>query len=116
MQYHDENDCSKYCCLSSVKRWAFIISENLCIDLNIRLIAGKHYPIGVKCPRQLTDNYSANNDAKCAAWAAEAKTLRSLIRYDLNQNLDAFNPSYEFVKLQEDALSKMTSNFIDLGK
>ncbi|KAH8246316.1 hypothetical protein KR032_000227 [Drosophila birchii] len=43
-QFHEENDRSKYCTLSLVKRWCFIFSDFMCGDLAITVLPGKHIP------------------------------------------------------------------------
>ncbi|KAH8258868.1 hypothetical protein KR038_011113 [Drosophila bunnanda] len=43
-QFHEENDRSKYCTQSMVKRWSFIFSDFMCGDLGITVQPGKHIP------------------------------------------------------------------------
>ncbi|XP_017093273.2 protein maelstrom 2 [Drosophila bipectinata] len=43
-QYHEENDRSKYCTQSLVKRWAYTFSDYMCRDLAISVQPGKHIP------------------------------------------------------------------------
>ncbi|KAH8335074.1 hypothetical protein KR074_002877, partial [Drosophila pseudoananassae] len=43
-QYHEENDLSKYCTQSLVKRWAYTFSDYMCRDLAISVQPGKHIP------------------------------------------------------------------------
>ncbi|XP_020816003.1 protein maelstrom [Drosophila serrata] len=43
-QFHEENDRSKYCTQSMVKRWCFIFSDFMCGDLGITVQPGRHVP------------------------------------------------------------------------
>ncbi|XP_055593341.1 protein maelstrom homolog [Uranotaenia lowii] len=42
--YHEDNGISRFCALSRVIRWSFMISDNCCLDLGIDLIPGLHLP------------------------------------------------------------------------
>lgn len=42
--FHEELDCAKYCALAHVQNWAYIFLDHVCVDLNIDLIPGKHFP------------------------------------------------------------------------
>lgn len=44
MQFHEEADVGKYCTLSMVKRWGFVISEHISINAGVELIKGRHVP------------------------------------------------------------------------
>lgn len=43
--FHHENGKSEYCSLALVHRWAYIICDNLCPDLHIPMLEGKHKPM-----------------------------------------------------------------------
>jgi hypothetical protein len=43
-QFHDRTDAVPYCSLSCVRRWAFVILDHCCKDLDIELIPGQHCP------------------------------------------------------------------------
>lgn len=43
-QYHEENDVVKFCALANVQKWAFIFADHICVDLNVTLISGQHFP------------------------------------------------------------------------
>lgn len=47
---HEDIDSPNCCSLSIVKRWAFTIADNCCLDLNINLVPGQHIPIDAKIP------------------------------------------------------------------
>lgn len=90
-QFHDEKDCSKYCCLSDVKRWAYVLSENLCLDLKISLVEGKHFPNGVETPvpQQLVKkNYSHNESKENTATVAAVHRVQN---YNLNAEEENFS-------------------------
>lgn len=42
--FHEELGNPRYCTLSRVIRWSYIISDNCCLDLNIEVISGQHLP------------------------------------------------------------------------
>lgn len=42
--YHEERGNPRFCALSKVVRWTYILSDNCCLDLSIDLIAGSHLP------------------------------------------------------------------------
>lgn len=44
LQYHEENDRTKYCTQSMVMRWCFTFSDYMCGDLAITVQPGKHIP------------------------------------------------------------------------
>lgn len=43
-EFHEELGNPRYCALSRVVRWSYIISDNCCLDLNIEVISGQHLP------------------------------------------------------------------------
>lgn len=42
--FHEKLGNQRFCTLSKVIRWSYIISDNCCLDLSIDLIAGRHLP------------------------------------------------------------------------
>ncbi|KAL1378423.1 hypothetical protein pipiens_003983 [Culex pipiens pipiens] len=42
--FHEDLGNPRYCALSRVIRWAYMISDNCCLDLNIEVISGQHLP------------------------------------------------------------------------
>ncbi|XP_062551943.1 protein maelstrom homolog [Armigeres subalbatus] len=42
--FHEKMGNQRFCALSKVIRWSYIISDNCCLDLSIDLIAGRHLP------------------------------------------------------------------------
>uniref|UniRef100_A0A1Q3EX98 Putative maelstrom n=1 Tax=Culex tarsalis TaxID=7177 RepID=A0A1Q3EX98_CULTA len=42
--FHENLGNPRYCALSRVIRWSYIISDNCCLDLNIEVISGQHLP------------------------------------------------------------------------
>lgn len=42
--FHEKLGNQRFCALSKVVRWSYIISDNCCLDLSIDLIAGRHLP------------------------------------------------------------------------
>lgn len=42
--FHEKQGNQRFCALSKVVRWSYIISDNCCLDLSIDLIAGRHLP------------------------------------------------------------------------
>jgi hypothetical protein len=59
--YHEDIDCSKFCALSNVQRWAFTFADHICMDLNIPLIAGQHLPAEIDISHL---NSTAFNESK----------------------------------------------------
>lgn len=47
LQYHDEVDALSHCSLSKARRWTHYICEDVCNKLNIYMIEGFHFPLGV---------------------------------------------------------------------
>lgn len=43
-KFHDAADNGKYCALSMVKRWCFMLCDKLCPDIGITIEAGRHVP------------------------------------------------------------------------
>lgn len=43
-QFHSEIDRAKHCALSIVTRYAFILSDHICMDLGIDMVLGRHVP------------------------------------------------------------------------
>lgn len=42
--FHEDLGNPRYCALSRVTRWTYMISDNCCLDLNIEVISGQHLP------------------------------------------------------------------------
>ncbi|KAF4518252.1 hypothetical protein B566_EDAN010398, partial [Ephemera danica] len=42
MYFHEEEDLAQYCSRSKVRRWAYLISDYICKDLDIELIPDRH--------------------------------------------------------------------------
>lgn len=43
--FHEKTDARKYCSLSRVQRWSFVIMKHCCRNLAIDMIPGRHYPL-----------------------------------------------------------------------
>lgn len=115
-QFHDENDCMNYCCLSAVKRWAYTISEKISVDLNITLAAGKHFPL-----RDNVSSSTVKDESKSPA--RQGYTNYQLdIDFDSNTNEESHSSAYDTDNTlrddyQEDELnSTISTNFSKLGK
>lgn len=88
-QFHEEEDCSAYCCLSDVKRWAYVLSEHICFDLKISLVQGKHFPMGVETPsvpvKLVQHNDSSNKENIAVALQHCVQTINSNANFDLQE-------------------------------
>lgn len=84
--YHEELDCAKYCALAHVQNWAFIFLDHICVDLNIDLIPGKHFPpeIDVSHVANITQsefsisNLNDTTDTKERTFVDEGQSSRSV--------------------------------------
>lgn len=43
-KYHEDNDASKYCSLSAVMRWGYVMAENISPNAGIENVPGIHVP------------------------------------------------------------------------
>lgn len=108
-------DSSQFCCLATVKRWAYVISENICSNLHIILTSGKHFPI---------EDYPRTVDLDYSRHESHFSTLRNHIPYrdysNINVTLDSnFNGSFYTLENSyggHDLNSTTSTNFTYLGK
>ncbi|XP_037038857.1 protein maelstrom homolog [Bradysia coprophila] len=108
-EFHDEKDCSKYCCLSNVKRWAYVFSENISVDLKIPLVGGKHFPIGAENPVPSVELNCAHNKSTANVTVAGAhRKSKCDQKYNLNTNL--YSQEVESYSSRIDSLPAVTRN------
>ncbi|PSN48553.1 hypothetical protein C0J52_05910 [Blattella germanica] len=60
--FHEKTDATPHCSLSCVKRWAYLIMDYCCKDLDIKLVAGSHCPEHADTNRQFLPSSENSKD------------------------------------------------------
>ncbi|KAJ6633186.1 Protein maelstrom like [Pseudolycoriella hygida] len=78
--YHEEMDCVKYCALASVQKWTLVFFDHICVDLNIRVEVGKHFPpeVDISHLSMADDNKNTNSGGAEALPSSETADLSSI--------------------------------------
>lgn len=62
LQYHEGIDATRYCALSRVNRWAYLLADNFCEPLGVTLVRGRHVPNNAAVPDSLLSIKSGSED------------------------------------------------------
>ncbi|XP_066146624.1 protein maelstrom isoform X1 [Euwallacea fornicatus] len=114
-KYHSSsNSHPVYCSKSLVHRYAYVICDNCCTDLNIELISGQHVPKESRVPKAASshDGFSSrsslssrhsrkqydsefDSDANSEVWETESNTSSVFSVNSLTSNFDENFPSLD---------------------
>lgn len=57
--FHENEDATRYCSLSYVRRWFYLFADHICEKIGVSLVPGKHLPSNAQLPgpaAQFQDN------------------------------------------------------------
>lgn len=85
--FHENEDLTKHCALSYVRRWFYDCCDYVCGQFNIEMVPGKHLPLYTPIVRQSFDDWGeqgdgdVKNEPKDAESDVGESTAGSLNRY-----------------------------------
>lgn len=48
--FHENEDATRHCSLSYVRRWFYLFADHICEKIGVRLVSGKHLPSNARLP------------------------------------------------------------------
>lgn len=80
-QVHEQADATRFCALSRVYRWTFVLSDHFCEPLGVRLVRGDHLPRNADLSTSASTLKSkSESESKSASKSKLQSTVRKSIK------------------------------------